>query len=660
MHFAPWAAASVLALAFTVPADAAEPIRLGELGDGSLLLLASVEGGAVLKTVRTRLVFPEPREVSGTRDVLAEVDVQSFDCANRTQETTRTELYNNTATSGEPLRVFDFPASIRQRISVDLDAGNTIAAIFRSVCSAVYMQGAVPAQVRSPQVIGAFPVTVPTPTPTPALGNVALADPRTNNLPVTNNPPVINAPSVSNAPPVYVAPVFAPPAAAAGALANTKPFPTSVFSLGLMGKLAEYVYFDEERAGFLAASLERLDMARRRFVRPDGQASALIEMAYGKTARTEARYRAMLGAKQTFVHNAQLLQIALPKLVPQPISSFRAELYQHQPSGEYILVFRGSQEALDWVSNAWLGLDLFAIEAPHYRAARELTEKLVSAGKVPVVVGHSLGGGMAQYVGLGKNLKVVAFNSSPLPARYISARLGTQVENIKVYSAIEFKDLGPQSKGVPDPVSLAIPKGAEFLNAFAGRQLNTEPMKAHLHLVKPICVKSVPSPFLSQEEDESMAAALNGIYYPTELGPLSGKVARMASEQVLQKAIAEETKAYFDDPVWLPENASSADKKVAAFAKQAVANAALDVYQTARAAVTMGSIMYNMMLGSSMQALKGAATPIAVTSAKLMLKSKFMPHSMERFNRGMMANLGNDVFLANTVSAECSPPSSIF
>ena len=263
-------------------------------------------------------------------------------------------------------------------------------------------------------------------------------------------------------------------------------------------------------------------------------------------------------------------------------------------------------------------------------------------------------------MGLDKNLKVVAFNSSPLPSRYIPARSGVQLQNIKVYSAVEFKDFKPESKGIPDPVSLFIPQKAEILNAYADRQLNTQPVKAHVHLVKPICVKSVPNPFLLQEEDEALADMLNGLYFPTEVGPMSGKVQRMASEKALQTAIEGLTKRYINDDVWLPKNTTAEDQKVSAFAKQAVASAALDIYQTARAVGTMGSIMYNMTFGSSVKALKSAATPLVVTSAKIALKFRFMPHSMERFNRGMQANMGGDVFSTDTVSADCRRPSSTF
>ena len=44
---------------------------------------------------------------------------------------------------------------------------------------------------------------------------------------------------------------------------------------------------------------------------------------------------------------------------------------------------------------------------------------LVKQGIRPPVIGHSLGGGMAQYVAHGDGLKRVAFNASPLPERYL-------------------------------------------------------------------------------------------------------------------------------------------------------------------------------------------------------------------------------------------------
>ena len=156
MHHTAWLV-SVSFLAMATPASEADVLRLGELDGGSVLFLTNTEGVSSLRTVNTRLTFPAAREIAGTPGVLAQVDVQSFDCVNRTQETIRTELHGNLAGDVEPLRVVNYPASVRQRVAVDIRAGNTAAAIFRAACGSVYLQAAPPTPTRPPQVMNGSP-----------------------------------------------------------------------------------------------------------------------------------------------------------------------------------------------------------------------------------------------------------------------------------------------------------------------------------------------------------------------------------------------------------------------------------------------------------------------------------------------------------------------
>ena len=236
-----------------------------------------------------------------------------------------------------------------------------------------------------------------------------------------------------------------------------------------MGRLAEYIYVDQTGLAFHEAAADKSERIRYAALQ-DGQAHPLLEEAARRWSRRATAYRERMAYKDAFLQQQQLKAVRLPTVSPAPPKAFRAELYQQAPSGDYILVFRGTQERSDWLTNAWSGVDLGAIEAPHYRAASDLVSALRKQHITPLVVGHSLGGGLAQYVGYKFGLKVVGFNSAPLPRRYFTGGAGTSTQYIRLFSAIEFM---PQSgaqpgaqpaEGSPDPVSISIPNVAAYVN----------------------------------------------------------------------------------------------------------------------------------------------------------------------------------------------------
>ena len=276
-----------------------------------------------------------------------------------------------------------------------------------------------------------------------------------------------------------------------------------------------------------------------------------------------------------------------------------------------------------------------------------------------MVVGHSLGGGLAQYVGVLNRLNVVGFNSSPLPRRYIERVTQQDLFPIRLFSAVEFSGLDASARGHSDPVSLHAANFGADLNTWARAKVKVEPIKAHLHAAPVACVRSVPTPFLSKDEDDVWAGTLNRMFYPTAVGRLlAGKPVEAGAEAAIQHYVAASTNRLFDDPGWIPAQ-SLQDERVLALTREALGDAAVDVYQMARGATAMGSILYNAMLGSSMAAMKGIAAPVGAAAGKLAVKRLLMPHSMERFNRGMLAEIGRDVFIANVVYGECRQPKGL-
>lgn len=116
-------------------------------------------------------------------------------------------------------------------------------------------------------------------------------------------------------------------------------------------------------------------------------------------------------------------------------SGLYAAVYRNDESGKYSLAFRGSESGslhdikTDWAkSNA--GQALGGLPAS-YRQGAELAAKLTAAlGEGVHVVGHSLGGGIANYAAVKNNLDFTVFNAAGLSKPVIKG-LSEELSNYK-------------------------------------------------------------------------------------------------------------------------------------------------------------------------------------------------------------------------------------
>ena len=94
-------------------------------------------------------------------------------------------------------------------------------------------------------------------------------------------------------------------------------------------------------------------------------------------------------------------------------TGFAATAYRNEDTNEVIIAYRGtnSKELVDWVKNNWsIGINEYPVqytEANHFYnlIAKEYGKENVT------VIGHSLGGALAQLVGAENNVKAVTFNA---------------------------------------------------------------------------------------------------------------------------------------------------------------------------------------------------------------------------------------------------------
>lgn len=657
----------VATIAVSVSAYCEEPILAGKSANGSSLYYVALDISGEIKTVRTRLVYPTPQVVGDIKNVIASVSVEQIDCRMMTRNTTHIELYENPDATGIPVWTKDISPAERNLVTIDLNAQTASTIIYRAVCS-IRTTTTVPSKppqnssvavpnVTPPSVAPSSPDLLPQPGQRPIIvSNDTTTAPQT---PTQTSPPNNSNSIPQNTPQYPIAEGYRP--RVVEAIAGHRPFPNSIFTLGVMGKLAEYVYYDRKELDFHEATFEKIQRGRDK-VLLDGQKHSLIEEAYRRIDMRVTDYREKLGSKGAFLEQAKLEVVPLPKVGTVAISTFRAELYRHQPSGEMILVFRGTKEPLDWVSNLWTGVDLLSIEAPHYRAAHDLVSALRKRGDRPLVVGHSLGGGMAQYVGFKFGLKVVGFNSAPLPERYYSDGEGANVQFIRLFSAVENgqRQGMPIPAGYPDPVSITLPDEAGAINQLF---VDYAPIKARQHLTKPICIKSVPDPFLTEREKRLNLALVNTVLSKGVASALAGgvipKVGPIALDQAIIANIKSAVKSGLSDPIWRADNNPKVDnKKVAEAVKDEVTKIAVQQYTAIGGATSVAKGGYKLAFGNSWGDMFSGIGTLAAATGKLVavdyaITHWLLPHSMERLNRGMRSVANADVFLADPVRAQC-------
>jgi len=107
---------------------------------------------------------------------------------------------------------------------------------------------------------------------------------------------------------------------------NYHPFPGLRMSLGMMGKFAEYAYFNDEDFNLLADTFVKIKRGREQIAQ-DGKAHPLVEEAYRRIKLRAAKYRDQLQAKNDFLSAGQFRNLDLPKLQQGVVAGFRAELY---------------------------------------------------------------------------------------------------------------------------------------------------------------------------------------------------------------------------------------------------------------------------------------------------------------------------------------------
>lgn len=479
MHFTAWLA-PVFFLAMAIPASAADAVRLGELDDGSVLFLTQTEGASSLRTVYTRLTFSAAREIAGTPSVLAQVDVQSFDCVNRTQETIRTELYGNLAGDGEPLRVINFPASVRQRVAVDIRAGNTVAAIFRSACGSVYLQAAPLTPTRPPTVSSSSQPAAPvTPTRPPTVPSSSqLAQPAFSPLPTapgvfvptrqTIDPPALPPPvdigqslesAMANPLPPYPgtnaernrataaqgAPIIIVNGKPGECQANWAQYFVLQEFMRDFAKMSLFVYAGPrpiQRASDDLVDLE--DRIRRAPIdvkpvllreKPSAVKSRdeLIERRARKRELATAGYRLRADMHDDFFRKSKLSEEKLEK------EDFEFEIWERD--GYFVVAFRGTSQPSGWESDARQILNI-DVGKGLYEYADKLIKYLIKDARIDrssiATTGHSLGGGLAVYSHLRNDTDfAIVFNPAELSsenhARAKNPRAAEQVFNYMSY-----------------------------------------------------------------------------------------------------------------------------------------------------------------------------------------------------------------------------------
>lgn len=598
--------------------------------------LLSADGSR--RTINYLESFPSPRNYSGTPNVRASVVTHVMDCERQIFYINRVELFPDPEALSGAIRT---STAQGEAASLNLDRDVIGTRLYKAACSAGTKKAAEnDARQEKPQ---ADATSRPGITQADAAGNTASGGVSDDGAP--------SPPGDREALPTPVAP------GAAGSIKDEKPFRESRISLGTLALLSEYVYYEPEKLAFKAAVLQKFLDGYEVTAPSTGPTRVTLDTTKQRLEKDFEFYQTKINQKADLLKKAGLERLSLPKLDREPWGGFYAELYQERSSGETILVFRGTSSPLDWVNNIWLGLDLLKLEAPHYTSARELAQALVRAGRKPMLTGHSLGGGLAQYAAVKFGLRAVAFNSSPLPVRYFSSSREVDPAKIRVYSALEKTPNASQDLYRPDPVSLSVPHVLERANA----ALSAEYFKAHFHLVKPICVESIPEPFTTQMEDEEIQAQLDSALLTGVLSAIKGGKVTAIADKGLEMKIKGDVRQAMNHPAWAPASRSRYDAKVFETITSEIEKSAVLVYQEFGGSVKAVKGMGQLLMGNYRDGAKTWGGVFANAAVKSTLRKHLqMPHAMSRFNRGMVVQAGDNPFVAEAVRVQCAMPSSLY
>lgn len=433
-----------------------------------------------------------------------------------------------------------------------------------------------------------------------------------------------------------------------------RPFVDGRWTLGMLSGLAHYIYTDAPTEAARAQALAVLSemQARRRDEAAGTMANDsifILQAAIDKGRAEQQKYAADKAEKDRFLARHLLeedvppgVQGLLEEARSKPLlAGLRAEIYRKRDTGEHTLVFRGSAQWEDWINNIWMGLDLGRIEAPYYQHAKSIVQKFLGErpGAKLVVVGHSLGGGLAQHVGKAYNLRVVAFNSSPLPETYIGGVSEDQQARTRVYTAVYVHP----TTGIitPDPLSIDVSRSAYF------GWLKRLSAKSTHHLVVPTCTLAKPNPFVLPEEDrrfvEAAHAALSTPSIFSRLGLLqhtAGRFTHWAWAEALSR-----------DPMWQAAH----DKhglQVRLVGERLLKAGAGKYFAYASGLLSGGQLASDAIRGKAGGVVVNLALKTALFASQLHLQNLLLAHSMDRYHRGLQRLSGQDSFEDSSLPAE--------
>ena len=131
------------------------------------------------------------------------------------------------------------------------------------------------------------------------------------------------------------------------------------------------------------------------------------------------------------------------------VNGLQFGVYKNKNSNETVIAFRGTElpSVVD-ILNDFQG-PLYGLNTPQFKIAYKKVADLISSGKLPDInniklVGHSLGGGLAQAVGATFGLETYAFNSAKVPAGFFNThpiKLSSNLLQKKIHVISDVKDI---------------------------------------------------------------------------------------------------------------------------------------------------------------------------------------------------------------------------
>lgn len=424
-------------------------------------------------------------------------------------------------------------------------------------------------------------------------------------------------------------------------ISDNKVSADDTLTLGQMARLVNYSYVTESDIEISTETIHKLEFVSKQYeqrsYQPQNTKTLSQRIAMGARDAENKRLNRLnreINAKRIFLSELGLRPVALSETQRKIFSEttkirehFGVEIYQLESTEKFFITIRAGRDTVDLVKLLWKdSIPETAIENQLYQPAFLLAEDFIhtNPGAQVTVLGHGVGGSMAQSIAVRSGVRAVVFNSYPVPTWIADKATGDLKKNIIEYSAV-YPFVSKKISYIPDPISIKYNDPVDIaLDNF--RYLRR-------HINRPRCVFIEPDPWLNEEETEYLSltqGAVGVVFSPALLDPKQAAELALfwGGAHALAKKISE-------DSIWSSPAGNAPVKSVKLNGEHQLHDDATRKALAAAGFVGSMHVAWDIKNGRFVKAGKTVAIKAGIKSGLALYKRTIMAHSMDRFVRGL-------------------------